>query len=168
VHIICGRRKTCGSWLASDGGLSFSIDVEAAGLIASKLAPTGLGLFEWIVVDVNTVGAGLPAMAVCQSASMLNLPASSRASLLLQVCVVRMVCGRRKNCRSWLASDGGLSVSIEVGGAGLIASKLAPTGLGLFEWIVNTPRTSPNDYFLSVIACVSRPTIRHRVSAEQI
>ncbi|MNE04616.1 hypothetical protein D3C80_971530 [compost metagenome] len=39
---------------------------------------------------------------------------------------VRIICVRRKNCRSWLASDSGLSATIDAGCTGLIASKLAP------------------------------------------
>ncbi|KAE9647028.1 hypothetical protein EJA70_06130 [Pseudomonas sp. PB103] len=53
--INIGRRcRPCGSWLASDGGLSDNIDVECAGLIAGKPAPTGS--------DVNSGSVlGIPA-----------------------------------------------------------------------------------------------------------
>ncbi len=118
-----------------------NIDVGCTGLIASKLAPTGLVPFESFMSDANTVGAGLPAMAACQSTSMLEVPAPSRASLSYRLGAVRIIHVRRKNCRSWLASDSGLSVNIDVGGTGLIASKLAPTGLVPFESFMSDAKT---------------------------
>ncbi|KAE9641148.1 hypothetical protein EJA70_23285 [Pseudomonas sp. PB103] len=39
--ILSDEANHCGSWLASDGGLSANIDVECVGLIAGKPAPTG-------------------------------------------------------------------------------------------------------------------------------
>ncbi|MNS18394.1 hypothetical protein D3C72_500850 [compost metagenome] len=75
----------CGSGLARDGGVSIAIDAGCAGLIAGKPAPTGLCSEHSIFGrHKTTVGAGLPAMAVCQSPSMLDVLASSRASPLPQ------------------------------------------------------------------------------------
>jgi hypothetical protein len=114
-----------------------------------------------------SVGAGLPAMAVCQAMEMLAVPASSLASQLLQIvgCCrewrlavnpVAMAVGQAMEmlaapssslasqllqfvgrcrewrlavipCRSRLAGDGGVSGDGDVGCAGLIAGKPAPT-----------------------------------------
>jgi hypothetical protein len=75
-----------------------------------------------------SVGAGLPAMAVCQAMEMLAVPASSLASQLLQI----VGCCREwrlavNPCRSRLAGDGGVSGDGDVGCAGLFAGKPAPT-----------------------------------------
>ena len=40
--MVCGRHKTCGSWLASDGGVMLNIDADRSTAIAGKPAPTGL------------------------------------------------------------------------------------------------------------------------------
>ncbi|PTT29460.1 hypothetical protein DBR18_13010 [Pseudomonas sp. HMWF021] len=80
------------------------------------------------------VGVGLPAMAVGQSTLMLTVLASSLASQLPQG---MELIGRGENtadyCGSWLASNGGGSVDIDVDCAGLIAGKPAPTGDGV-DW----------------------------------
>jgi hypothetical protein len=73
------------------------------------------------------VGAGLPAMAVCQAILKMAVPASSLAAptgfkQYSNIAVSTNPCG------SWLASDGGVSGDIEGGGTGLIAGKPAPTG----------------------------------------
>jgi len=75
----------CGSWLASDGGVSGDDDVECMGPIAGKPAPTvNCGDHKIRVIHTSPVGAGLPAMAVCQAMEMLNVWAASRAGSLLQ------------------------------------------------------------------------------------
>ncbi len=75
--------QLCG--LARDSGGSVAINAGCTGLIASKLAPTGFsGVLRFRVQHRSTVGAGLPAIAVGQSTSMLAVPASSRASSLPQ------------------------------------------------------------------------------------
>ena len=66
--------ETCGSGLARDGGVSGSIDIDCAGHIASKLAPTViLGAHRFCIHHINPVGAGLPAMAVGQAPAMLTV-----------------------------------------------------------------------------------------------
>jgi hypothetical protein len=82
---------------------------------------------EWRLA-VIPVGAGLPAMAVGQAMEMLAVPASSLASQRLQF----VGCCREWRlavipCRSRLAGDGGGSGEEDVGCAGLIAGKPAPT-----------------------------------------
>ena len=78
----------CGSEPARDGGVSADINAGCAGFIASKLAPTMFeGVLRFRVRHRSTVGASLLAMAECQSTSMLDVPASSRASSLPQVSV---------------------------------------------------------------------------------
>ncbi len=77
------------------------------------------------------------AMAVHQPTWMLDMLASSRASSLPQEIFSGSgisIC-HRSNCGSELARDGGVSAHMDVGCAGLIASKLALTGD--FQWIRN-------------------------------
>jgi hypothetical protein len=76
----------CGSEPARDGGGSACIDAECAGPFASKPAPTGGLGFKHKIEEHHrsTVGASLLAMVVGQLASMLNVPAHSRASPLPQ------------------------------------------------------------------------------------
>ena len=115
--------------LASDSGGSGTIDVEWAGPIAGKPAPTVvLGVRRFWVHPLNLVGAGLPAIAVGQAPSMLNGLAPSRASPLPQWFWVFEDFGyTHSTCGSWLASDGGGSSAIDVEWAGPIAGKPAPT-----------------------------------------
>jgi hypothetical protein len=68
--------QTCRSWLASDGGVTFTI------AIASKPAPTNLCRTRHSPYTHKPVGAGLPAMAAAHS------PPLSPASRLLQIYVV--------------------------------------------------------------------------------
>ncbi|VVP54804.1 hypothetical protein PS854_05583 [Pseudomonas fluorescens] len=68
--------QTCRSWLASDGGIAFTI------AIASKPAPTNLCDTKQFPYPRKPVGAGLPAMAASHS------PPLSPASRLLQICVI--------------------------------------------------------------------------------
>ncbi len=89
---IFGERKTCvrqkskcGSEPARNGGVSVSIDAGCDGLFAGKPAPTGIfGEHKICVWQKSNVGASLLAMAECQSALMLDVMASSRASPLPQ------------------------------------------------------------------------------------
>ncbi len=75
----------CRSKLARDGGGSADIDVGWAGLIASRLAPTGVvGVRKICGQRKSTVGASLLAMAVGLRTSMLDGLASSRAGSLQQ------------------------------------------------------------------------------------
>jgi len=75
------NHSTCGSWLASDSGMSGTIEVGFAGPIAGKPAPTVVpGCSQILGTPTQPVGAGLPAIAVCQAPSKLALPAPSRAS----------------------------------------------------------------------------------------
>ncbi len=75
--------KTCRSEPARDDGGSVDEDVDWAGAIASKFAPT---LVLWwssiFAVYAKPVGASLLAKAECQSTLMLADTASSRASSL--------------------------------------------------------------------------------------
>ncbi|POA79684.1 hypothetical protein C1890_04835 [Pseudomonas sp. DP16D-R1] len=54
----------CGSWLASDGGSSFTINVDCAGAIAGKPAPTGIFI-------ASTIGYA------CHQRSITRSPSSS-------------------------------------------------------------------------------------------
>ncbi len=128
----CTPKIPCRSWLASDGGVSVARDVGCTGLIAGKPAPTGIGrAHKRDVCQKSPVGAGLPAMAVYQSPVMLDVPASSPASQLPRYRPrTQTRCTPKIPCRSGLASDGGVSVTRDVGCTGLIAGKPAPTGIG--------------------------------------
>jgi hypothetical protein len=81
----------------------------------------------------------LPAKAVGQAMEMLAVPASSLASQRLQVywALAEFAPGLIL-CRSRLAGEGGGSGDGDVGGAGIIAGKPAPTGLlgagGICVW----------------------------------
>ncbi|AWY44285.1 hypothetical protein DKY63_32015 [Pseudomonas putida] len=78
-----------------------------------------------------SVGASLLAIAIWQSAQVLNVPASSRAGSLLQVERYRDSGYESLFCRSEPARDGDPSAGTGVECAGLIASRLAPTGRAL-------------------------------------
>ena len=71
------------------------------------------------------------AKAVGQSTSLLDVPASSRASPLPQGLwpAVGLAFTEDQNCGSGLAREGGGSVNISIGFAGLFAGKPAPTGI---------------------------------------
>ena len=84
--------------------------------------------WDWRSLKIKIVGAGLLAKAVDQPTSLLNVPASSRASPLPQVT------GRFRDlrltaipCGSELARESGVSGDMDVECAGFIASRLTPT-----------------------------------------
>ncbi len=74
-------QDTCGSWLASDGGVSVNENAERPVPIAGT---PGSHRVWWCSKKSSTaktpVGAGLPAMAVCQSTKMLKGLSPSLAS----------------------------------------------------------------------------------------
>src|SRR6476646_8065952 len=79
------KPDNCGSGLAREGGVPATINVECGTAFASRLAPTG----AWcrtrnLSLNRTIVGAGLPAKAVCQPPSMLNVEPLSRAGSLPQ------------------------------------------------------------------------------------
>ena len=88
----------------------------------------------------------MPAIAVCQAPSKLALPAPSRASPLPQWFWVFTDSGyTHSTCGSWLASDSGMSGTIDVELTGLIASRLAPTnGSTRCKMANKKPGTRPN------------------------
>ncbi|MNV40742.1 hypothetical protein D3C71_1323580 [compost metagenome] len=59
------------------------------------------------------------------------------------------------HCRSELARDGGVSVAINVGGDGLIASRLAPTGFCGEHWICGWQKSSVGASLLAMAVCQS-------------
>ncbi len=76
----------CGSGLARESGGSGTADIDCAGPIAGRPAPTLIYSEHGVCVRTrNPVGASLLAMAVGQSPRMLDEPASSRASPLPQL-----------------------------------------------------------------------------------
>jgi hypothetical protein len=78
----------------------------------------------------KTCGSCLPAMAVGQAMKRLAVLAQSLASQFSQGFLVCLrLLAIHKTCGSWLASDGGGSVDGDVGWAGPIAGKPAPTGV---------------------------------------
>ncbi len=80
----CARHSSlCGSELARDSGGSACIDVGCTGLFAGKpCSHTGSSVDKKLVFGTDpSVGASLLAIAVGQLALMLDVPASSRASL---------------------------------------------------------------------------------------
>ena len=106
------------------------------------LAPTViLAVHRFCIHHIKPVGAGLPAMAVCQPPSMLNEPASSRASPLPQwFWVFANFAYTHQTCGSGLARDGGVSGNIDFDCAGLIAGKPAPTVvLGVRKFCIHPP-----------------------------
>ncbi len=129
--LVFGTDPSVGAKLARDSGGSACLDVGYAGVIASKLAPT-LDL-QW---TRNLCSAQIPlgeqsllAIAVGQLAWILDMPASSRASPLPHWIVSgQETCVWHSSlCGSELARDSGGSVCLDVGCAGVIASKPAPT-----------------------------------------
>jgi len=120
----------CGSWLASDSGVSGAGDVAWAAVIAGKPAPTG----DWCRPRGSNspaipVGAGLPAKRPAHPASLLPDTPPSPASRLLQ-CFVAFINPEATDdpCGSWLASDSGVSGAGDVACAAFFAGKPAPTG----------------------------------------
>jgi hypothetical protein len=76
-----------------------------------------------------SVGASLLAKAICQATTMLNVPASSRAGSLPQgLMSIQTLRATENTCGSGLARECGVSFNINAEGAGLFASKPAPTG----------------------------------------
>jgi hypothetical protein len=75
----------------------------------------------------NCVGAGLLAKTWCLSMTMVDMPASSRASALLQGIQHPDHLRRPRFRRSRLAGEGVVSVNADVECAGLFAGKRAPT-----------------------------------------
>ena len=89
AHICIPTTTTVGAGLpamVAQTPRAFRQPTSSLTTIASKLAPTGFWCHAHICIPTTTtVGAGLPAMAACQAPKMLDVPASSRASSLLQV-----------------------------------------------------------------------------------
>ncbi len=138
---FAGNRKYCGSGLARESGGPVSIDVGCNDAFASKLAPTGCGCAQNLRATENTVGAGLLAKAVGQSASMLAVMTPSRASSLPQgVWVCTKSASNRKYCGSEPARESGGPVSIDIGCNDAFASKLAPTGCAGVHKICEQPK----------------------------
>ncbi len=129
--------KHCGSWLASDGDGSGDTDVECAGLIAGKPAPTGILEWQWIFGSThNPVGVSLLAMAVAQQRGCrLVWRYREQAHSYRGMGLVTKSGIDTKHCGSWLASDSGGSVTTHFECAGLIAGKPAPTGILVWQWI---------------------------------
>ncbi len=86
---------------------------------------------DWCSQKIRIVGAGLLAKAVGRPISLLNVPASTRASPLPQGLwpAAELVVTEDQNCGSELARDSAGSGNISVECAGLFASRLAPTGI---------------------------------------
>jgi len=131
----------CRSWLASEGGLTSCITIANA--IASKPAPTNTAPPSRTLPSrhLRTVGAGLPAMTASRHVSPSQTP--SPASRLLQIQAPasrRLPFQTPLNCRSWLASDDGLTSCITIANA--IAGKPAPTNTGTPQSYVALPDTS--------------------------
>ena len=110
------------------------MDADCAGLIAGKPAPTViLAVHRFCIYHIKPVGAGSPAMAVCQATSMLTVLATSRASRKRALAPTMNLVAHRfcihpyQTCGSGLARDSGVSGNIDVDCNGLIASRLAPT-----------------------------------------
>jgi hypothetical protein len=123
--------KHCRSRLAGEGGMSGNRDAGCPGLFAGKLSShRGFLRTQDLSATQNTVGAGLPAKAVCQATGMLDVPASSLASQLLQGFSANTgFVSHTTHCRSRLAGEGGVSGNRDAGCAGLFAGKPAPTGI---------------------------------------
>ena len=103
---------------------------------------------------LNPVGASLLAMAECQPISMLDVPASSRASSLPQVSVTPAnACHTTKQGGSELARDGGVSAGINAGRADLIAIKLAPTGFSGAHKCLSHHKTRVGASLLAMAEC---------------
>ncbi|TDV56695.1 hypothetical protein EC919_10262 [Pseudomonas graminis] len=185
----------CRSALAREGGVSVGSDVGCDDAFAGKRAPTGSGSSRTIYhcrqygttarmkISVfgqgfgqttgsrptpMSVGARLPAKAVCQLTAMLDVTTPSRASALLQgsVLVALFIMppapdnGADENqrlrprfwandrfppdadeCRSALAREGGVSVDGDVGCDDAFAGKRAPTGAVLAALFITAAST---------------------------
>src|SRR5690349_2104390 len=86
VGLAFTEAQNCGRELARDSGGSANISVGCAGLFAGKPAPTrDCGRpWDWRSLKLKTVGESLLAIAAGQPIFLLDVPASSRASPLLQ------------------------------------------------------------------------------------
>ncbi len=137
--VCSSATNPCRSELARDGDGSGDICVEGAGLIASKLAPTGFWCHAHICI---------PTPHHCRS----GLARDGGVSGTKNVECARLIAGKPAptgfwchahiciptphHCGSGLARDVGVSGTKNVGCAGLIASKLAPTGDLRCSWIL--------------------------------
>ncbi len=115
-----------GSRLAGEGVVSVDNDGGCAGVFAGKRAPTK-GSTPRFAAATTSVGAGLLAKALCLAITMVDVPASSRASALLQRIRRTYHLRRTQFRRSQLAGEGVVSGDNDGGCAGLFAGKRAPT-----------------------------------------
>jgi hypothetical protein len=69
-------------------------------------------------------------------------------------------------CRSWLASDGGLSANINIGCTGLFAGKPAPTGLMSYKKIVFDANTVGANLLVKLV-CRLTETLQSITSANR-
>jgi hypothetical protein len=120
------RPRFRGSRLAGEGVVSGDNDGGCAGLFAGKRAPT------WdqhpdLLRQTTSVGAGLLAKALCLAITMVDVPASSRASALLQGIQHRDHLRRPRFRRSRLAGESVVSGDNDGGRAGVFAGERAPT-----------------------------------------
>ncbi len=123
--------QNCRSEPAGDGGVSGDAHATCAGLFPSRLGPTGdLRRTQNLrSTAIQTVGASLLAMAVCQAMLMPHVPASSRAGSVLQGLMVNTEFAFDRLCRNWLASEGGVSGDAHAACTGLFPSSGTPPGL---------------------------------------
>jgi len=83
--------------------------------IAGKPAPTGfVSCAKWRA-GRGIVGAGLPAIAVGQAISMLDVGPNRQQAGSYRFCAMHEMESLARNCRSRLAGDGGGSGDIRVG-----------------------------------------------------
>jgi hypothetical protein len=102
--------ERCRSEPARDGVGSDNEDIGWAGLIASRLTPTGFCVAQDYGSTPNGVGVSLLAMASVQPMRMLTGLASSRAGSRLQgAMLITGFVVNTVHCGSWLASDGGIA-----------------------------------------------------------
>ncbi|KAB0522270.1 hypothetical protein F7R20_25895 [Pseudomonas brassicacearum subsp. brassicacearum] len=88
----------------------------------------------------------LLAIAACQSALMLDVPPSSRASFAPTVWIgasLRFHCQQKSPVRAKLARDSSVSVCLDVGCAAVIASKLCSHSLDRCQPAISLPTKIP-------------------------
>ena len=182
LHADMPLNKPCGSWLASDGGESVLTSGKDIAPSRGKLAPTNAAITLWELAcqrwrcvshfirqghcaiarqarsykcRYHPVGAGLPAMAVCQSLHPAMTLRHREASSLPQMPLTP--------CGSWLASDGGVSVISSGKDIAPSRGKLAPTNAAITLWELACQRWRCVSYFIRQGHCaIARQARPHK------
>ncbi len=162
VHITCGWHQSCGSWLASESGVSGNRDAGCTDAFASRLAPTGFcgvhntcgwhqSCRRWLASESGVSGNR---DAGCTVAFASRLAPTG-------FCGVHNPCGWHQSCRRWLASESGVSGKRDAGCADAIAGKPAPTGYRVYITLLGASR-------LAMAVCQAPSSVRRTLSSSSL